>query len=92
MTNTPAHKTQTDIENHTLRAQPSDKSIITKQITNEPLVTVTIHIALQTLVAVFLRMCLLGKFMNPKPVSCFFAKIRTVKHETKESKIRSRLS
>ena len=71
---------------------PRNLSIISKQITNEPLVTVTTNIVLQTFLTVFLIECLLGKFMNPKTILCFFAKIRTVKHETKESKIRSRLS
>ena len=40
----PAHETQTDIENHAFCAQPCNKSIISKQITYEPLVTVTINI------------------------------------------------
>ena len=78
MTNTPAHETQWDIENNALRAQPTDQSIISKQKTNEPLVIKTIYCKL------WLRLCFLGKFMNPK--------IRIVKHETKESKIKSRLS
>ena len=30
--------------------------------------------------------------MNPKTVLCFFAKILVLKHEAKESKVRSRLS
>ena len=64
-----AHETQTDIENHAFCAQPSNKSVISKQITYEPLVTVTINIVLQTLVTVFLSgMFVLGKFMNPKTI------------------------
>ena len=39
MTNTPLHETQTDIENHALRTQTT---VISKQITNKPVVTVTI--------------------------------------------------
>ena len=39
---------------------------------------------LQTLLAVFLRVCFLEKFMNPKTVLCFFAKIGIIiKHERK---------
>ena len=72
MTNTPSHETQTDIENQALRAQTTDYSII---------------YILQTLLAVFLRVCFLEKFMNPKTVLCFFAKIGIIiKHEAKESK------
>ena len=85
MTNTQSHEAQTDIENHALRAQPTDDSIISKKIINEPVVTVTIYC--KTLVAVFLRVCFLEKFMNPKTVLCFFAKIGIIiKHEVKESK------
>ena len=58
---------------------PHNLSIISKQITNEPLVKVTTNIVLQTLLTAFLMECLLGKFMNPKTILCFFAKIRTVK-------------
>ena len=52
---------------------PRNLSIISKQITNEPLVTVTTNIVLQTFLTVFLKECLLGKFMNPKTILCFFA-------------------
>ena len=42
---------------------------------------------LQTLIAVFLRVCFLEKFMNPKTVLYFFAKIGIIiKHEGKETK------
>ena len=76
MTNTPSHETQTDIENHALRAQATDYSIISKKI--------TVTIILQTLLSVFLRVCFLEKFMNPKTVLCFFAKIGIIiKHERK---------
>ena len=44
MTNTLLHETQTHIENHALRAQPIDSSIIFKpETTKEPVVTVTIY-------------------------------------------------
>ena len=43
MTNTPSHETQTDIENHALRSQPKDYSIISKKIIDESVVTVTIY-------------------------------------------------
>ena len=62
----PAHETQTDIENHAFRAQPSNKSIISKQITNEPLVTVTMNIVLQTLVTVFLSGVFVGEIHESK--------------------------
>ena len=62
----PAHETQTDIENHAFCAQPSNKSIISKQITYEPLVTVTINIVLQTLVTVFLNGVFVGEIHESK--------------------------
>ena len=72
-------------------AQPSSRSIISKQLTYEPLVTVTINIVFQTLVTVFLSGVFVGEIHESKTILSFFAKIRTVKHETKESKMRSRL-
>ena len=89
----PAHETQTDIENHAFCAQPSNKSIISKQITYEPLVTVTINIVLQTLVTVFLSGVSVGEIYESKNDFCLsFLKIGTVKHETQESNMRSRIS
>ena len=77
-----------DIENHAFYAQPCNKSIISKQITYEPLVTVTINIALQTLVTVFLSGVFVGEIHESKNDFCLsLLKIRTVKHETKESKM-----
>ena len=89
MTNTPLHETQTLIENHALRAQPIDSSIIFKpEITNEPVVTVTIYCKH------WLR-CFSGCVPwgnESKTVLCFFAKMLVLKHEAKESKVRSRPS
>ena len=88
-----SHETQTDIENHAFCAQPCNKSIISKQITYEPLVTVTSNIVLQTLVTVFLSGVFVKEIHESKnDFGLSLLKIRTVKHETKESKMRNRLS
>ena len=92
LTNNQHAKTQTDIENHAFCAQPCNKSIISKQITYEPLLTVTINTVLQTFVTAFLSGVFVGEIHESKNDLSFFAKIRTVKHETKKSKMRSRLS
>ena len=84
MTNSPSHETQTDIENHALRAHPTKQSIMSKKLINEPVVTVTIYCKHWLR---YFSACFLEKFMNPKTVLCFFAKIGIIiKHEGKESK------
>ena len=73
--------------------EPSNKWIISKQITYEPLVTVTSNIVLQTLVTVFLSGVFVKEIHESKnDFGPSLLKIRTVKHETKESKMRNRLS
>ena len=55
-----------DIENHAFCAQPCNKSIISKQITYEPLVTVIINIVWQTFITVFLSGVFVGEIHETK--------------------------
>ena len=66
---------------------------ISHLLTYEPLVTVTSNIVLQTLVTVFVSGVFVKEIDKSKNDFCLsLLKNRTVKHETKESKMRSRLS